>query len=102
MADVIGVKKNSVQKYENGTVKNLKIDTIRKICLYFEIPPWLIIFPEYMGTSTVNEVIDIHKNIEVISENRDILLLHLNLNNKGKEKALNYLKDLNKIQDYNK
>lgn len=100
LADIIGVKKNSVQKYENGTVKNIKIDTIRKLCNYFKIPPWFIIFPDHIGEFTIDELIGLLKNVDNISESRDFILFHLCLNTKGKEKALAYLKDLNRIPEY--
>lgn len=46
LGEILGVKKSAIQKYENGGINNLKIDVIRRICTYFKIHPWLLIFPE--------------------------------------------------------
>ncbi len=46
LGKILGVKKSAIQKYENGGINNLKIDIIRRICVYFDIQPWLLIFPE--------------------------------------------------------
>lgn len=48
LSAILGVNKSSIQKYESGAVPNLKMDTIRKLCELFKVPPWVFIFPEYL------------------------------------------------------
>ena len=44
LGQFLGVKKSAVQKYENGSIQNLKLDTIKKLCTLFEIYPWELIY----------------------------------------------------------
>lgn len=44
LGNILGVKKSAVQKYENGSIQNLKLDTIKKLCDTFEIYPWELIY----------------------------------------------------------
>ena len=46
LADLLGVSKSTVQKYENGYVENLKLDTIRSLCIHLDILTVMLIFPE--------------------------------------------------------
>lgn len=39
LGNILGVKKAAIQKYENGTVKNLKQETIKKLSEYFGVDP---------------------------------------------------------------
>lgn len=48
LAELLGISKASVQKYEQGDVLNLKAEMLRKLCLYFDVPPFLFVFPEYL------------------------------------------------------
>ena len=65
LADILGVKKSSIQKYESDSVSNLKRDTIRTICTYFNVPSYFFIFPEL-----VKDEKELHKiNIKDIYNN---------------------------------
>lgn len=88
LGDILGVKKSAIQKYENGTISNLKIDVIRKFCLQFQCPPWALIFPEYIDMEKYDKKIDI-----IVS---DLFLL----DHEGKQKAISYIKDLLLAQKY--
>lgn len=39
LGKVLGVGREAVQKYENGGIKNIKMDVIRQFCVYFNVPP---------------------------------------------------------------
>ena len=54
----MGVQRAAVQKWECGTVKNLKRDTIKKLSEIFNVPPSSFIDDEYM---TYNNIIPIPK-----------------------------------------
>lgn len=94
LADILGVKKSSIQKYESGSVSNLKRDTIRTICNYFRVPPYFFIFPE-----TIKD----EKELKQIKYDNDLLKninLFLQLNAQGKEKVLVYIQDLIDSEKY--
>ncbi len=55
---LLGVQRAAVQKWECGTVKNLKRDTIKKLSEIFNVPPSSFIDDEYM---TYNNIIPIPK-----------------------------------------
>ena len=74
LADILGVKLSSVQKYESGAVSNLKMETIKKLCNVFCISPALLVFPEK------------------IKDSSDIIKMRLN--EEGIQKVLEYAKDL--------
>lgn len=46
LSKILGVNISSIQKYESGAVSNLKIETIRKLCDYFNLSPIVFIFAE--------------------------------------------------------
>lgn len=84
-AEVLGVKKSSIQKYESGAVSNLKMQTIRTICEEFEISPYVLVFPEKIDD--METALKFH-----IGENDSKHLV--NLNDEGIKKVLDYAKDL--------
>ena len=43
---MLGVNTSSIQKYENGATKNLKLETIRELCHIFDVPPIVFVLPE--------------------------------------------------------
>ena len=50
---MLGVQRAAVQKWECGTVKNLKRDTIKKLSEIFNVPPSSFIDTEYMTYDNV-------------------------------------------------
>lgn len=40
LADYLGQKKAVISKYENGLIKNIKKDTVKKLSVLFGIEPW--------------------------------------------------------------
>lgn len=94
LARALGLKKSSIQKYENGMVQNLKADTLRKLCNLFRVPPWFFIFPE--------EFIPIDENEEIQLRNQAyfIVKMYTHLNSEGRMKAYQYLEDLLQIEKY--
>lgn len=90
LAIKLRVNKSSVQKYESGAVKNLKVDTIRELCSIFHVPPWLFVFPEYAESEDVIEsTVDFCNNSKV----------HI-LNSIGIAKVKEYVSDLSEIERY--
>lgn len=50
LAEALNISKASVQKYEQGDVLNLKAETLRKLCILMDVPPFMFLFPEYINT----------------------------------------------------
>lgn len=111
LGHILGVKKSAVQKYEDGTIKNLKLDTIRTLCETFHIVPWRIVFPDKSREWIVNLDADNigeskKKWLEIVlkeeySEDCFIMVQLLSqLNDEGVNKTLSYMKDLLEIEKY--
>lgn len=95
LSDVLGVKKSSIQKYESGAVNNLKMETIKKLCQYFNVPAWMFIFPENI---TNEETIIDFANLNPGTYNISYLE---GLNIEGKNKVIEYVRDLIDSGNYN-
>lgn len=92
LAEMLEVKKSSVQKYESGKVQNLKLEKIRKLCQIFEITPIAFIYPE-----TWEEVHLPNENNNDFFERAKV---YFDLTDEGKRKVLDYIEDLGQIEQY--
>lgn len=95
MANILSVKKSSIQKYEADNVPNLKIDTIRILSNYFGITPTAFIFPENYRNIDLKLLINNKNQIDELNK-----LLLLNLNESGRKKVFEYARDLNDSKNY--
>ena len=92
LADMLGIQKSSVQKYERGSVQNLKLETIQKLCEIFQVAPYAFVYPDvwkryqkfYAGDTIMYEV----------------KVLYTVLTTEGRQKTINYMKDLSQIKQY--
>lgn len=89
LANKLLVNKSSIQKYESGAVSNLKMETIRDLCLLFSVPPWVFIFPEHI---TNTEVLTFISNSDMNSP--------IMLNEAGMQRLIDYVQDLSEIEKY--
>lgn len=87
LAIMLGLKLSTFQKYESGAIQNLKIDTLRELCHIFDVPPVAFVFP----------AID-NKLRGVLAE--WLLNEYTILNKTGRKKVINYINDLQKIEEY--
>lgn len=94
LASILDVKKSSIQKYESNSVSNLKRDTIRTLCKYFKMPPWVFIFPELVKSEDVLNKMQYENHL---LENVEFVLT---LNDDGVEKVLEYAQDLIDSDNY--
>lgn len=94
LASILDVNKSSIQKYESNAVSNLKRDTIRTLCEHFRMPPWVFIFPEYLESEDDLLKMQYENNM---FENVEFAFI---LNDKGKEKVLEYAQDLIESGNY--
>ena len=96
LAELLNVSKASVQKYEQGDVLNLKAEMLRKLCLSFNVPPFVFIFPEYISAKkeTVSEV---YKWTEILKA----MTIFNDLNESNRIKVIDFMNILNIAEHYN-
>lgn len=106
LGDILGVKKASIQKYESGSVSNLKKDTIELLAKVFEVSPTYIMgWEEYDKTVNLvtlrNEVSFIEKIQECSGYvGVEVYKSWLNLNEEGRRRLLFYAEDLEGNEKY--
>lgn len=88
---MLGVNTSSIQKYESGATKNLKLETIRELCHIFDVPPLVFVFPE-----TLNEGFKAYYE-RMFKEH---LKVSLNVNEEGMRKIFEYVNDIQSMPKY--
>lgn len=92
LGEILGVKKSTIQKYENGGIQNVKLKTIKTLCEYFRVPPLFFIF----GRVDIGE----NKYFDAIlkaqyGENLfNTFLIIKKLNSEGLQKIVDYASDI--------
>lgn len=97
LAEALNVNKSSIQKYESGSVQNLKLQMIRELCYIFEVPPWLFIFPEHLQLDVEHVSLLETFSGPILSKYSEGFT---KLNNGGKQKVLAYIDDLHATGRY--
>lgn len=105
LAELVGLKKVSIQKYENGGVTNIKSETLEKFGEIFKVSPSYIMGWDkfdYIDTSTIKEDLQI---LEVIKQycgyvGVELYQIFEQLNEEGRRKILFYAEDLIEITKY--
>ena len=93
---MLGVNTSSIQKYESGATRNLKLETIRELCHIFDVPPVVFVFPES------------HEwKLKKLRKKKDDTLNYIfseliGVNLKGQEKIMEYIFDILSIEEYRK
>lgn len=106
LGEILGVKKAAIQKYENGGIVNLKIETIEKIAKIFEITPSYL-----MGWEKFDNKYDLDKiKLEILvietiqkyvgDEAVRVIGAMFALNDEAQEKVRQYAFDLCQIDKY--
>lgn len=90
---MLGVNTSSIQKYESGATKNLKLETIRELCHIFDVPPVVFVLPE-----TLDEGFQAYHE-RMFKEH---LKASLGVNDEGMRKIFEYINDIRSIQKYQK
>lgn len=104
LGQIMGIKKAAVQKYESGSISNIKLDVIKRLCMHFHIPPWIFIFSEEFGERMENDpaissFLEIKKEyifLDAVKFYTDYFLL----NDFAMEKVETYIHDLLKVEEY--
>ena len=106
LGNILGVKKVTIQKYENGTIKNLKQNTITKLAETFNVSPSLFIDESPDFDSRIGErVFELKEDILAIerfqktygSEVIEVVRIFNELNECGRKRVLDYLEDMSRI-----
>ena len=91
IAEDIGVAISTIQRYENGLIKEIKLPVIQAIANSLNVNPnWLI------GKEN-NKYID---NNQITSDEKDLLIKFNKLNNLGKNEAKKRVDELTQIEKY--
>ena len=87
LARKLGIQLTTMQKYESGTIKNVKLETLQKLCQIFEAPPSTFVFPnmDEEGKCWLLEY---------------AIVRYSKLKDEGVKKLIVYMEDLRKIDEY--
>jgi len=101
LGDMLGVQKSAVQKYEKGTVKNLKQETLSKLCKIFDVNPSVFLDCIY-DTDQLSREVKLLEEMSMLYGNQAVELLECftKLNQQGKAKLYSYAKDMTEIGKY--
>lgn len=101
LGDLLGVQKSAVQKYEKGTVKNIKQETLAKLCKIFEVSPAVFMDAIY-DTDRLSREVQLLEELSLLYGNQSVDLLEsfVKLNSQGRAKLQTYAKDLTEIEKY--
>lgn len=103
LGDLLGVQKAAVQKYEKGTVKNIKQETLLKLCEIFDVSPAVFMDALY-DTDKLSREVQVLEELSLLFGNQCVSLLEAfqSMNDVGKARLFNYAKDLLEIEKYTK
>lgn len=90
----LGITKSAIQKYESGEVKNIKLETIKKLCSFYDVMPFTLIFPEYTHFEPIRLSQTFNPDYVSFMQRYDLL------SHTGKAKVLNYMNDMLLIPHY--
>lgn len=116
LGELLGVQKAAIQKYESGSIVNLRADKVRKLCEIFRVYPRYFIFEEQedFWSSIFGDgdgIPLIEKSDEMIvrfMEDRygfailRLVIAIIDLNKIGQSKVSDYIFDMHKIDEYKK
>lgn len=103
LGDMLGVKKAAIQKYENGAIINLKVDTIKRLSDIFNVSPNYIIGWIDEDTNSISYQSKffnyiVHENFgNDVAESIEKLYF---MSDTGKKKVKEYIYDIYKIDEY--
>lgn len=94
LANLLGLKKAAIHKYENGLVENIKRSTIQAMANIFEVSPCYILgWESSISEPPIN-------NIQLSNEEKKLLSNFNKLNDLGKNEANKRVAELTEIGKY--
>ena len=102
LGEILGVQKSTVQKYENGSVVNYKLDVLRRLCAFFEVPPWVFIYPEHAQEDFMmqDNALAILRSLYREGAERNYFINITNLNSAGRSRLYDLAEDLASLDKY--
>ena len=101
---VIGVQKSAIRKYEKGEVENIKRSSIQRMAELFGVSPCYLMGWEanYNPNGALAKEVELIEQIQLVYGKEAVQLLQQfnELNQAGKEKAIENLTDLTEITKY--
>lgn len=100
LGEKLGVKKAAIQKYENGGIVNLKVQTIKQLSEVFSVPPSYIMgwdkFDETYSTNLLKLEVKLIEEIQARFGYIGVDLYHklISMNEDGLRKVLFYVEDI--------
>lgn len=102
LAKLLNTSQQNLAQYESGK-RNPKIETLHKIAHALDVPVTELV--ESNVLQLTNDMIDLFagsQTLEILADCTQINELYCQLNDKGQEKAVEYVKDLTQIPEYRK
>lgn len=106
LGEKLGVKKAAIQKYESGSIVNLKIETIKKLAELFEVTPAYIMgwdkFDEEINNDKLKKQIRLAELLsdKFDDEVVDVIFRSFELNEEGQDRLFSYMQDLISLDKY--
>lgn len=95
IANKLGVKEATVQRYESGEIKNIKHDTVLELSQILECSPSYL-----MGWENEKPVVNQENPLN--EEEQQLIDNYRQLNEEGQEKVFDYVNDLVSLGKYKK
>lgn len=95
----VGVQRAAINKYEKGTVENIPIKTIEKIATVFDVSPNYIVGWDNQSSNPLAMEVKVIQGVQRFYgvEAVELLECFVNLNTKGKRRAIQCLQELSMI-----
>ena len=92
----VGVQRAAINKYEKGTVENIPIKTIENIANVFDVSPTYIVGWDNHPSNPLAMEVKVIQGVQRFygSESVELLECFVNLNIKGKRRAIQYIQEL--------
>lgn len=97
IANLLGMTKGAIQKYECGQIRNFKADTIKTLSEFFNVPTTSFIYDEIPDRSD-----DMHSILSAYFGGWyiDFMTNFTRLNETGQRKVIAYCEDLTFVEKY--
>lgn len=89
LGKLLGVKKAAINKYETGTVVNLKRSTIENLCNIFNVTPQYLLSDSDLSPSSSSA-----PELELTEQEERLICICRSLNEEGRERLVEYGDDL--------
>lgn len=95
----VGVQRAAINKYEKGTVENIPIKTIEKMAVVFEVSPNYIVGWDNQYSNPLAMEVKVLQGVKQFygADSVGLLECFVNLNTKGKRRAIECLQELSMI-----